>query len=100
MPTPETPLNLKRNRRTAPHSKRLLLSDDELARELGEEYVRSVNSAEHMADDIRDQEVSEEHGGPFITSPADREFADDIDEMNPVDAEPAPLPVVSPLRPK
>jgi hypothetical protein len=93
-------LNLKRNRRTAPHSKKLLLGDDELARELGEEYVRSVTGAEHAADDMRDEEVPEEHGGPFVTTRAEEEFADDVDESNPEDAEPAGVPTVSPLRRK
>jgi hypothetical protein len=98
IPTPRAPLNLKANRRVSPHSRKALLSDDELGLELGEEYVRSVTSGEHAADDIRDEEVPEEHGGPFITTDAEEEFAEGVDGSNPADAEPAALPIVSPLR--
>ena len=98
MATPKAPLNLRRNRRTAPHSQRALFGDDELARELGEEFVRSVTTGEHSADDIRDEEVSEEHGGPFVTTSEDEEFAAGYDESNPPGAEPAAEPTVSPLR--
>src|SRR5205814_1914791 len=79
------PLNLKVNRRGPRHPKKLL-GDDELSRELGEGYVRSVTSAEHSADDIRDEEVPEEHGGPFVATDASDEFADDVDGSNPLDA--------------
>src|SRR5262245_15259380 len=93
LPTPRAPLNLKANRRVGPHSKHgLVFGDDELMRELGEEYVRSVNGAEHAADDIRDEEVPEEHGGPFITTSAAEEFAEGVDGSNPEDAEVAALP--------
>lgn len=77
-----------------------MLSDDELSRELGEEYVRSVTSGEHMAADVRDEEVPEEHGGPFVTTDEAQEMAYDTDESNPADAEPAGVPTVSPLRQK
>ncbi len=100
VPTPLAPLNLHANRRTSPHSRKLLLSDDELSRELGEEYVRSVTSAEHVAADVRDEEVPEEHGGPFVTTDAEEELAYDVDESNPIDAEPAGQPTVSVLRMK
>lgn len=96
--TPRAPINLKANRRVSPHSRKLLLGDDDISRELGEEYVRSVTTGEHAADDIRDEEVTEEHGGPFITTSAEEEFADGTDESNPEDAEREPYPHVSPLR--
>ncbi|MBK7857252.1 MAG: hypothetical protein IPJ65_01255 [Archangiaceae bacterium] len=99
--TPRAPMNLKANRKVAPHSKKLLFGeDDELGRELGEEYVRSVTSGEHAADDMRDEEVTEEHGGPFVTTTAGQEFAEGTDESNPADAEVAGVPTVSPLRQK
>jgi hypothetical protein len=100
LPTPVKPLDLHLNRRTPQHSHHRLdfAGDDELAKELGEEYVRSVTSGEHMADDIRDEEVPEEHGGPFITTPASVELAGGTDESNPEDAEVSPFPEVSVLR--
>jgi hypothetical protein len=98
LPTPVKPLDLHLNRKSSQHPHAPIFGDDELARELGEEYVRSVNAAEHMADDIRDEEVPEEHGGPFITTPASVEMAGGTDESNPEDAEVSPLPDVSVLR--
>jgi hypothetical protein len=99
--TPRAPINLKANRRASPHSKHgLLLGDDELSRERGEEFVRSVTQGGNAGDELHDEEFIEEHGGPFITTDASEEFADDIDEMNPIDAEPAGVPTVSPLRQK
>ena len=74
--------------------------DDDLARELGEEYVRSVTSGEHMAEDIRDEVVLEELGGPFVTTAASVELAGGTDESNPPDAQVSPLPAVSVLRPR
>ena len=99
LPTPVKPLDLHINRRTPRHPhKPIFAGDDELARELGEQYVRSVTSAEHMADDMRDEEVPEEHGGPFITTSASVELAGGTDESNPEDAEVSPFPDVSVLR--
>jgi hypothetical protein len=101
LPTPLKPLDLHLNRKTPRHPHHLnIAGDDELAKELGEEYVRSVTSGEHMADDIRDEEVPEEHGGPFVTTPAWVELAAGTDESNPEDAEVSPLPDVSVLRPR
>jgi len=100
--TPIRPIDLHLNRRTRQHSLRIhpIDRDDELGRELGEEYIRSVTSGQHMASEIRDEELPEEHGGPFITTPAEVELALDVDESNPLDAEVEPLPHVSVLRPR
>jgi len=65
---------------------------DDLAESLAEEFVHSATSGENQAEETMDQVVPEEIGGPFVETSAEEEFADDIDESNPVDAEPEPLP--------
>ncbi len=61
--------------------------DDDLAELLGEEYVRSVTSGEEQGVELRDAQVPEEEGGPFVETSARKEFANDPD-----DSEPEPLP--------
>jgi hypothetical protein len=65
---------------------------DDLAEELGEEFVKSATSGEQAAEDIRDEEVPEESGGPFVETSGRSEFAHGTDASNPKDAEPAPFP--------
>lgn len=71
------------------------MEGDDLAEELGEAFVMTATSGEQADEDIRDQEVPEERGGPFVVTPAGREFARGTDESNPADAEPAALPTSS-----
>jgi hypothetical protein len=73
---------------------------DDLAEELGEAFVMTATSGEQADEDIRDQEVPEERGGPFVVTPAGREFASGTDESNPADAEPAALPTSSAEEPE
>jgi hypothetical protein len=67
-----------------------------LAQELAEEYLETATSGEETGTELRDAAMDEEEGGPFVVSPASREFAEDTDSSNPRDAEPEPLP--SPMR--
>jgi hypothetical protein len=67
-------------------------ADDDLAEELGEEFVESATSGEQAAEDMRDEEVPEESGGPFVETTANSEFAYGTDASNPEDAERAPFP--------
>ncbi len=67
-------------------------ADDDLAEELGEEFVQSATSGEQAAQDIRDEEVPEESGGPFVETSGRSEFAYGTDASNPKDAERAPFP--------
>ena len=67
-------------------------ADDDLAEELGEEFVESATSGEQAAQDIRDEEVPEESGGPFVETSGRSEFAHGTDASNPKDAERAPFP--------
>ncbi len=64
--------------------------------EMAEEFMRDVLTGEDASEDIRDQSLVEELGGPFVTSTTAEEFADDIDESNPVEATKEPVP--SPMR--
>jgi hypothetical protein len=64
---------------------------DDFAEGLGEEFVETITSGESV-DDERDETLPEESGGPFVTSPAVREFGHGTDESNPEDAEREPFP--------
>jgi hypothetical protein len=68
---------------------------DDLREELGEAFVQTITSGQQAAEDIRDQTVTEESGGPFVITTGAVEFAQGTDGSNPADAEPAPFPVVS-----
>jgi hypothetical protein len=65
---------------------------DDLAEELGEEFVESATSGEQAAEDMRDEEVPEESGGPFVETSGNSEFAYGTDASNPKDAERDPFP--------
>jgi hypothetical protein len=65
---------------------------DDLAEELGEGFVESATSGEQAAEDMRDQEVPEESGGPFVETSGNSEFGYGTDASNPKDAERAPFP--------
>ena len=71
-------------------------ANDDLAQELGEEFLLSATSGEYVSEDALDQEVPEESGGPFVVHSARYEFARDVDASNPVDASREALP--SPMR--
>ncbi|MEO6950264.1 MAG: hypothetical protein ABI321_00520 [Polyangia bacterium] len=64
--------------------------------EMAEEFMRDALTGEDASEDIRDQPLAEELGGPFVISTIGQELADDIDECNPIDAMKEPVP--SPMR--
>jgi hypothetical protein len=66
--------------------------NDDLAESLAEEFVHAATSGEDQGEEAMDQVVPEEIGGPFIETSAEEEFADGVDESNPSDAEPEPMP--------
>ncbi len=72
--------------------------EDPLGKELGEASVESATSGDQADQNIHDEEVPEETGGPFVETDADEELADDEDESNPADAEPAAFPTTSQTR--
>jgi hypothetical protein len=65
---------------------------DDFAEELAEDFVGSATSGEEQGLETRDSVLDEEVGGPFVTTPAKREFAEGIDASNPEDAEREPFP--------
>jgi len=67
-------------------------STDDLVEELGEEFVSQATSAEHEGEDVLNQEVPEERGGPFVETSGDQEFAVGTDPSNPKDATREPFP--------
>jgi len=67
-------------------------SDDDLAENLGEEFVESATSGENQEEEVLDQEVPEERGGPFVESTAGTEFAWGTDASNPKGAKREPFP--------
>jgi hypothetical protein len=70
-------------------------TDDPLAEELGEAAVASATSGDQAIENIRDEDVIEEEGGPFVPSTGRQEFASGTDESNPEDAEPADFPTAT-----
>jgi hypothetical protein len=70
---------------------RSVRAPDDLAEALAEEYVWSVTSAE-QGEELHDPTLDEELGGPFVITPASRQFARGIDASNPRGAERAPFP--------
>jgi hypothetical protein len=65
---------------------------DDFAEELAEDFVGAATSGEEQGIESRDTVLDEEAGGPFVTTPATREFADGVDASNPEDAEREPFP--------
>ena len=45
--------------------------------------------------EIRDRVMDEELGGPFVMTPAKREFAEGTDPSNPEDSEREPFPIAT-----
>jgi hypothetical protein len=97
---------LERDVDNAPETNRLSESpeyipeamNDSLAEELGEGAVASAVSGDQEDENIRDEDVPEEEGGPFVNTSAEQQFAGGIDGSNPEDAEPAAFPTTSRAR--
>jgi hypothetical protein len=66
--------------------------DDALAQELGREFVETVTSGEDEGVELRDEFVTEEAGGPFVTTTIGQEVAEEPDESNPLGATREPFP--------
>jgi hypothetical protein len=67
-------------------------SKDDLVEELGEEFVGQATSGEYEGEDLQDQQVPEERGGPFVETSAGTEFAEGTDPSNPKGATREPFP--------
>jgi hypothetical protein len=66
-------------------------SEDPLGEELGEAFVRHATSGDDEIEEL-DQSVPEETGGPWVTTSAEEEFADDYDASNPPGSSREPFP--------
>jgi hypothetical protein len=76
-------------------------TEDDEARQLGEEFVRSATSGEEAESEMEEEAQVEEQGGPFVITTAREEFAFGSDASNPPGAEREPFPRVSvPVKPK
>ena len=67
-------------------------SKDDLAEELGEEFVMTATTGEDEGEDVANQAVPEELGGPFVVTDAATEFAQGTDASNPRGAKREPFP--------
>ena len=65
---------------------------DDLAEQLGEEAVEKMTSGEDDGEDVANQEVAEETGGPFVVTSGGTEFASGTDASNPEGADREPFP--------
>jgi hypothetical protein len=66
--------------------------NDDLAETLAEEYLHAATSGEDMTEEVLDQVVAEEIGGPFVETTGADEFAAGTDASNPEDAFAEPVP--------
>ena len=69
-----------------------LRAHDDLAEVLGEETVAAMTSGEGQGEEVADQVVEEESGGPFVETSGSQEFAEGTDASNPETAEREPFP--------
>jgi hypothetical protein len=66
-----------------------------LSEELGEAFVQSATTGEEAEVQRKEAVVSEEQGGPFVTTSAEDEFADGTDASNIPEATREPFPRTS-----
>jgi hypothetical protein len=67
-------------------------TNDDLSEEMGEEVVATATTGEYEAEDVREQDVPEEVGGPFVETTSGEEFAHGTDPSNPKGASREPFP--------
>jgi hypothetical protein len=67
-------------------------SSDAFAEELGEEFVETATSGEDEAEDVFNQTVPEDAGGPFVETSGKQEFAHGTDASNIKGATREPFP--------
>jgi hypothetical protein len=65
---------------------------DDLAEERGEEVIEKATTGGDEAEELLDQVVPEEQGGPFVETNAAQEFAHGTDPSNPPGAKREPFP--------
>jgi hypothetical protein len=60
---------------------------DPLAEDFGEEFVRTATSGQQAAQEVRNEQVTEERGGPLVETSTDTEFGSGTDPSNPADGD-------------
>ena len=70
-------------------------SREPLASELGQAFVESATSGEESEPERRERILTEEDGGPFVSTRASQEYAYGLDESNIAEATREPLPKTS-----
>jgi hypothetical protein len=65
---------------------------DELAEAMGESWVETATSGEDDNEEVFNQSVPEDDGGPFVPSTAGQEFAEGTDASNPKQSKREPFP--------
>lgn len=73
-------------------------TSDDFAEGLGEAFIEGATSGED-AEPSREDETTEEQGGPFVTTSGQEEFASGTDESNIAEATREPLPRTSKAEP-
>jgi hypothetical protein len=68
---------------------------ESLAEELGEAFLEAATSGEESESGRHERILTEEEGGPFVSTRASQEFAYDFDESNIAEATREPLPKTS-----
>ncbi len=58
-------------------------TSDNLAEAMGETWVETATSGEDENEEVFNQDVPEDEGGPFVTTTAGQEFAEGTDASNP-----------------
>ena len=77
-----------------------MVTTDQLAETLAEEFLSSATSAEESGEDFRDAVFPEEYGGPFVVATAREEIANDEDAANPIGATREPFPTAVRVPPR
>jgi hypothetical protein len=67
-------------------------TQDNLAEAMGETWVATATSGEDESEDVFNQSVPEDEGGPFVTTTAGQEFAEGTDASNPERSKREPFP--------
>jgi hypothetical protein len=67
-------------------------SKDNLAEAMGETWVETATSGEDENEDVFNQSVPEDEGGPFVGTTAGQEFAEGTDASNPKQSKREPFP--------
>ena len=65
---------------------------DDLSEEMGEEVVATATTGEYEAESVREQDVPEEVGGPFVETTGREEYGHGTDPSNPKGSTREPFP--------